>query len=97
MDEHSLLATDGSNFTDRLQRPDFIVRVHDADQRGAAGHHATDIVGIDEAVAINRQDRDAAAQAFEEGARLQGCWMLDRAGDEMRARLAAEEATEKTL
>src|SRR5262249_57226194 len=92
VDEHAAFAGDGGDFADRLERADLVVGVHDAYERGAPIDGLADGVGIDEAVAVHGQDGDAAAQALEELARLQGGGVVHRAGDDVRVPGAAAPA-----
>src|SRR5262249_56190375 len=74
---------------------DLVVGVHDAHQRGGAVEGLADRLGIDQAVAVNRQDGDPAAEPLEEVTRLKRGGMLDGAGDDVGAPgPAAEDAVQ---
>ena len=90
-------ARQGGDLADRLKRADLVVGVHDADERGAAVQGLAHRVGIDQSLAIDRHNRDPAAQAFEELARLQRGRMLDGAGDDVQRRCAQRPKKPRSL
>jgi hypothetical protein len=80
------------NLPDGLQSPDLVIRVHDADDSCAALQRLLDLIGINQALAVDGNLRHFAAQAFQESAWLERCRVLDGAGNDVRpARPAAEE------
>src|SRR5207253_8441535 len=72
------------DLVDRLEGADLVLGVHDADQRGPAVNRRTDVVRVNAAVAVDRHDRHAAAEAAQEPARLQRRRVLDGGGDDVR-------------
>ena len=56
---------DLANLFDRLQDAGFVVRHHDGDQLGVGAQGATNVVGIDQAAAIDRNIRDFAPHRFQ--------------------------------
>src|SRR5262249_57688063 len=67
MHEGAVLVRKPSDLLDRLECADLVVRVHDADEQGGLSKRAPQRLEIDDTVSINRQDRDAATEALEEG------------------------------
>ena len=83
---------DGGN---RLDRSDFVVGRHHRDEHGVGAQRTRDVVRIDEAVPVDRQDGEPPAFAFESSARVEHRPVLDRAGDQVRARPAARDALQR--
>ncbi len=83
--EYTALMSQGGDLPDRLQGADFIVGVHDTNQDCAPIDCFPDRIRINAAVAIHRQNRDAAAEMPKELARLECGRVLDRAGYHVRA------------
>ena len=88
MEEDPMLAGDPRRLRDRLDGANLVVGVHEADEDRIASNRLADIVGVDEAKAIDRHERDRRAEPFEEAARFENGGVFDRGGDDMR-RLAA--------
>ena len=74
---------------DRLDRPDLVVREHDRDEDRLVGDRGLELVGIDPAVAVDRQLDDLEAELLEVAQRVADGVVLDRRGhDPVAARLA---------
>ena len=74
---------------DRLERADLVVGEHDRDQDRPVGEGRFDVVGVDPAVAVDRQLDDLEAELLEVAERVPDGVVLDGAGhDPVAARLA---------
>ncbi len=91
MEEDAMIAGDLRRLHDRLDGADLVVGVHEADEDRIAPNRLAHFVGIDEAEAIDRHERDRRAEPFEEAARFENGGVLDRGGDDMRRLAAAGE------
>ena len=74
---------------DGLDRPDLVVAEHDRDEDRAIRERPLHVVGVDTAVAVDRQLDDLEAELLEVAERVADRVVLDRAGDDaVTARLA---------
>src|SRR5260221_9668032 len=92
MEENVVLHGDFADLLQRLNRPQFVVGVHDGDQRGLWTDGLADSFGIDEAVRIDCQvsDFDGVAAAgdgtaflFKSLAGVQNGFVLNLSGDDV--------------
>jgi hypothetical protein len=86
--QHAMLAGNTGTVLDRLDRADFVVGVHDADQDRPRCDRSPKIVGIDTSRSVDREAGDACAKAFEKPARFENRRMLDLRCDNMVALVA---------
>ena len=77
---------DAADFFDGLDRAEFIVRVHHADENCFRAQRAANIFGIDDAVAADGHVGDVDALRFERLAGIEDGVMLDGCGDDVLAR-----------
>ena len=83
VERHALLAADGADLRDRLDRADLVVRVHDRDERGAVVDRIADRLRVDDPVAIHSDHIDAHVRVQLEVTRgVDHRVMLDRGRDE---------------
>ncbi len=66
-----------------LDRAHLVVGVHDADEQRRDLQRPIKRLQVDDAVAVDRQARDPAAEALKKGAWLEGGGMFDRARDDV--------------
>lgn len=83
--EQTGLPRDARNVGDWFDRPDFVVRVHDADENRLAFQRPPHIVWIDDPGRVDRQSRNGGAQPFQEAARFEHCWVFDLRRDDVGA------------
>ena len=62
----AVLACDVGDLGDRLDGADLVVGVHDGDEDGAGLDRAGDVVGVDQAVAVDRQDGQPVPEPLDE-------------------------------
>src|SRR3954454_5422415 len=83
MEQNLMLARDHTDFRDRLDRTDFIVGMHDADENGAICNRTAHCIRIDSARAISRQISHPRAHLLQELARSENGRMLDPGRDDV--------------
>ena len=76
---------------DRLDGPDFIVGMHNADEDCARRDRLAKVARVNAARAVDRQVRYPRAQPFEKPARLDDRRVLDSGGDDVIALVAQGE------
>ena len=77
---------DAADFFDGLDRAEFVVRVHHADQNCFRPQGAANIFGIDDACAADGNEGDVDALRFQRLAGIEHGVMLDGRGDDVLAR-----------
>jgi hypothetical protein len=75
----------------RLDSTDFVIRVHDADQKCARGDCPADVVRIDETGSVNRHVTHRSTQTFQEFARLNYRRVFNLGGHDMRGTIVTTE------
>jgi hypothetical protein len=85
MERHAARAADRAQLSQRLDRADLIVCIHDRDQHRIRADGCAQVVGGDHTIAIHRQYCSGEAKRLELLDRVQHGVVLDRAGDDMRA------------
>ncbi len=75
-------ADPGGDLGDRLDRADLVVGEHDRDQDRLVVERRLELVGIDPAVAVDRQLDDLEAELLEVAQRVADRVVLDRRGDD---------------
>lgn len=75
---------DGRNGCHGLNRPHFIVGMHDANQHRVTSECATYVVGVDEAGGIDRNPGDSRTEALQKAARFKDGRVFDRRRDDLR-------------
>jgi hypothetical protein len=88
VEDDAALVADFSNLGNRLNRPDLVVREHDADEDGLVVDRALEIVEIDQAIGLHRQIRDAITVLLETFAGVEHSLVLRDLGDDVVAALA---------
>jgi len=86
-----MLARDGADLFDRLDRADLVVGVHDADQDGARGDGAANGLGIDAARRVDGQICHARAEPLKKPAWGENGGVLDLGRDDVLALVAERE------
>lgn len=81
--EHARLARDPADLSDRLDRADLVVRVHDRHEDGIGPEGAPHVVGVDQAAGIHRHMGDLAAVLLQIFHGLQHRVVLDGGSDQM--------------
>jgi hypothetical protein len=66
VERYAVLASDATDFGNRLNRTDFIIRMHNGDKDSLPFDGITHIIRIDPAEAIDRHVSDSGPQAFRE-------------------------------
>ena len=88
VEEHAALARDLPDFLDVLNHADFVVRGHDRNQDRLVGDRVAQIVEIDEALVVDRQERDAEAFLLEMLAGIENRLVFGDARDDVIALFA---------
>src|SRR3990170_4207803 len=78
VEQDAAFAGDRAHSLDRLDRPDLVVRVDDANEDRPGCDRPADVIGVDATAAIWIEVRHARAEALEEARRLEDRGMLDR-------------------
>ena len=91
MKTHARFGGDARDFLDRLDRAEFVIRVHHGDENGFGTQRAADFFGIDHAlrfgIAPHGHDSDVDSLPLKFLAAVQDRVMLDGRGDDVLARL----------
>ncbi len=85
MQQHAALSRDPADLANRLQHPDFVVGVHDADQHCLVGDGGAQLIQIHQAVLLHRQIRHARAMFFQTLAGIENRLVFGRGGDDVVA------------
>ena len=91
MQQHAAVPGDRGYFRHRLDRTDFAIGMHDADQDRAVGDRRAQHRRIDPAIPVDRQVGHRRAKGFEEFAGRQGRGMFDACRDDVAAGATARE------
>ena len=82
---HTALAGDPADLSDRRQRPDLVVAMHDGDKYRLRSDRAAHGVGIHAAVPVHRKHRDLDAVSGQPPARFEDGMVLGGRGDDVPA------------
>jgi len=88
VEQHALLMTELSDFANRLQNADLIVRRHDRNQDRFAGHRVLQLVHVDQPVGLHRQIGHAESVFLQALAGIQHALVLGHLSDDVVALLA---------
>jgi len=85
VEQDAALAGDGAHGLNRLDRPDLVVRVHDAHEDRSRCDRPAHVIGVDATGPIYVEVGDARTKALEKAGRLEDRGMLDRGRDDVVA------------
>src|SRR5687767_6187734 len=97
MDKYATFMRDLGDFQQGLYRPNFVVGVHDRNQRRTWSNSPAHIVMIDEPVPIYGQACYCCSTSLQKAARLKHGRMLDAARDNVKRMVGIAFAKEETL
>jgi hypothetical protein len=83
--DRAVLVRDGGEIGDRLNRADFVVRVHHGHDRRLGRDGGRKRAGRDDAAGVDREERRGPAAACQRLDRIEDGLVLDRARDDMAA------------
>ena len=83
VEQHAVFFAHGTDFGDRLNGADFIIGVHNADQRGILPNGVFHLLGCDQPFIIYRQISDFKPFFFQCGTGVQNRVMFKYGGDNM--------------
>src|SRR5579875_2962623 len=89
MQRNPVRAGDFGDFSDRLDRADLVVRVHDADQERVLGDRLADVIGVDKAAPVDGNVGHGRTKSLKKPAWRYDRGMLDLRGDDVRRSIAA--------
>ena len=83
VEQHPCLAADGADFFDGIDGADLIVGKHDRDKAGLRPDGRSDLLRVDLAFAVHRDEGDLKAFLLQPLCRVQQGVVLHRRGDEV--------------
>ena len=89
MKQYAVRVADGADFSDGLKRADFVVCVHNRNQRSVVPQGLLELLQADKAVAVHRQIGDLEALLFQGGTGMQNGVVLKLCCDNMSFALLA--------
>ena len=92
VEQDAALAADGADLGDRLDRADLVVCIHDRHEAGILADGVRDLLGRDEAVFMNIEQRDLKALLLQPLQAVQDGMMLKGGGDDVLFSLAPRRA-----
>ena len=91
VEQDAALAADGADLGNRLDRADLVVCIHDRHEAGILADGVRDLLGRDEAVFMNIEQRDLKALLLQPLQAVQDGMMLKGGGDDVLFSLARAE------